>query len=133
MFKHAVITKILNHTELRWTTTANSLTLTSNNRIYANKLEVSEIEDTLTEKYISNFNNTEKVIVKTDESHITVTEVFFMTNDYHILLKEGARLFSENNTFFGSRFGAIAFDEPRHDVECLKELCFQEIYFMITR
>ena len=91
-----------------------------NQSIYASKLDVSEIEDTLTEKYISNFNNIEKVIVKTDESHITVTRSIFHKNDYHILLKEDARLFSENNTFLTSWYGAIAFDEPRHDVELPK-------------
>ena len=91
-----------------------------NQSIYASKLDVSEIEDTLTEKYILNFNNIEKVIVKTDESHITVTRSIFHENDYHILLKEGARLFSENNTFLTSWYGAIAFDEPRHDVELPK-------------
>ena len=86
----------------------------------ANSLEVGGIEDLLTPKYRSSFAKNARVIVKTDESNITVVRNVFHTNDHHILLKENARLTAENNTFVGSRFGAIAFDEPKHDVEMPK-------------
>ena len=86
----------------------------------ATGLEVGGIEDLLTPKYRSQFSKTAKVIVKTDESNITVVRNVFHTNDHHILLKENARLTAENNTFTNSRFGAIAFDEPKHDVEMPK-------------
>ena len=86
----------------------------------ANSLEVDGIEDLLMPKYRSSFAKNARVIVKTDESNITVVRNVFHTNDHHILLKENARLTAENNTLVGSRFGAIAFDEPKHDVEMPK-------------
>ena len=86
----------------------------------ATGLEVGGVEDLLIPKYRERFGGSARVIVKTDESNITVVRNIFHTNDHHILLKENARLTAENNTFTGSRFGAIAFDEPKHDVEMPK-------------
>jgi len=53
-------------------------------------------------------------------SDITVVRNIFYDNDHHILLKEGGRLEAANNTFYGSRLGAIAFDEPDRKVEMPK-------------
>jgi len=50
-------------------------------------------------------------------SDITVVRNIFYENDHHILLKEGGRLEAANNTFYGSRLGAIAFDEPDRKIE----------------
>ena len=86
----------------------------------ATSLEVSGVEDLLTPEYHSRFGKNAEVIVKTDESNITVVRNHFHTNDHHVLLKENARLTAENNIFTSSRFGAIAFDEPKHDVEMPK-------------
>ena len=49
-------------------------------------------------------------------SEITVVRNIFYDNDHHILLKQGGRLEAANNTFYRSRFGAIAFDEPNRRI-----------------
>jgi len=50
-------------------------------------------------------------------SDITVVRNIFYDNDHHILLKQGGRLETSNNTFFGGTLGAIAFDEPLRKLE----------------
>ncbi|MEE2947065.1 MAG: CotH kinase family protein [Verrucomicrobiota bacterium] len=50
-------------------------------------------------------------------SDITAIRNLFYDNDHHILIKEGGRLEASNNTFYGATLGAIAFDEPRREIE----------------
>ncbi|MCX8108858.1 MAG: hypothetical protein N3G20_08640, partial [Verrucomicrobiae bacterium] len=45
-------------------------------------------------------------------SSITLVRNVFFDNDYDVILKDGARLVAQNNTFVGSKYGSLCFKEP---------------------
>ncbi len=73
---------------------------------------IKNLSNHLVKEYQERFGKTVEVNLETDESNITVVRNFFYQNDHHILLKDSARLIASNNSFFSSRFGGVAFNEP---------------------
>jgi hypothetical protein len=70
----------------------------------------------------NNDSTSESSAIATGEYHgehtqITVVRNIFYDNDYDIVLKEGAFLTSQNNTYVASQFGSLAFAEPQRPRE----------------